>query len=75
MNKKFYQHIFEKKQTVEPVPPNEIIASWTLRLIHLLYPEKSENGPASADAMTGRLPDNASTTVRPKGSGSTFGWQ
>ena len=51
MNKKFYQHIFEKKLGVEAVPPNDIIASWTLRLIHLLYPEKSENGLESPEAV------------------------
>jgi serine O-acetyltransferase len=48
MNKKFYQHIFEKQKGVEAVPSNEIISSWTLRLIHLLYPEKAENSLSSA---------------------------
>ncbi len=47
MNKKFYQHIFERQQTIEVVPSNETIASWTLRLIHLLYPEIAEYTPAS----------------------------
>ena len=51
MSKKFYQHIFEKQQGVESVPGNEIIASWALRLIHLLYPEKTENSPASANEV------------------------
>src|SRR5688572_7375192 len=51
MNKKFYQHIFEKQQGVEAVPSNEVIASWTLRLIHLLYPEKAEGSPASTDEV------------------------
>lgn len=51
MNKKFYQHIFEKKQGVEAVPPNKVIDSWTLRLIHLLYPEKSENSPTSVEEV------------------------
>ncbi|RYF98585.1 MAG: hypothetical protein EOO02_18615 [Chitinophagaceae bacterium] len=45
MSKKFYQHIFDKQQGVEAVPPNETIASWALRLIHLLYPEKAEYFP------------------------------
>lgn len=47
MSIKFYQHIFEKQQGIEAVPPNEIIASWALRLIHLLYPEKAEYFPES----------------------------
>jgi serine O-acetyltransferase len=47
MHQKFYQHIFEKQQGVEAVPSNETIASWVLRLVHLLYPEKSEYSPAS----------------------------
>ena len=47
MNKKFYQHIFEKQKGVEAVPPNEIIASWTSRLLYLLYPEKAEYSPGS----------------------------
>lgn len=48
MTQKFYQHIFEKQEGVEAVPSNETIASWALRLIHLLYPEKAEYSPASA---------------------------
>ncbi len=51
MSKKFYQHIFEKQQGVEAVPPNEIIASWALRLIHLLYPEKAEYFPDSVNEV------------------------
>lgn len=42
MNEKFYQHIFEKQQQIEAVPPNEIIASWAVRVLRLLYPEQSK---------------------------------
>jgi serine O-acetyltransferase len=51
MSKKFYQHIFDKQQGVEAVPPNETIASWALRLIHLLYPEKAEYFPETVGEL------------------------
>lgn len=42
MNESFYQHIFKKQQQVEAVPPNELIASWAVKVLRLLYPEKSK---------------------------------
>ncbi len=38
----FYQHILERQQKVEAVPPNEVIAGWALQLIRLLYPEQAK---------------------------------
>lgn len=42
MNPEFYKHIFDTQQRTEVVPPNEKISSWALKLICLLFPEKSE---------------------------------
>jgi serine O-acetyltransferase len=42
MEESFYRHILEKQQEVEAVPPNEVIASWAVRLLRLLYPEQSK---------------------------------
>ncbi|HEY6083559.1 MAG TPA: serine O-acetyltransferase EpsC [Chitinophagaceae bacterium] len=42
MDKDFYRHILEKQQQIEAVPPNEIIASWAMKVIRLLYPEQSK---------------------------------
>lgn len=42
MEEQFYQHIFEKQQHIEAVPPNEIIASWAVKVLRLLYPEQSK---------------------------------
>lgn len=41
MTKKLSQHIFDKQQVLEDVPPNETIAQWASGLICLLYPELS----------------------------------
>lgn len=41
MNEEFYFHLYNKHQSVDPVPPNEVIAEWALKLLHLLYPERS----------------------------------
>lgn len=40
MNHAFYQHLFEKHQKVEPIPPNKEIASWARQLLQLLYPQQ-----------------------------------
>lgn len=48
MKKEFYQHIFEKQQQIETVPPNDKIAAWALQLICLLFPEKTECFAASS---------------------------
>lgn len=42
MKQEFYQHLLNKKQQLEPVPSNEEIASWALKLIGLLYPERAQ---------------------------------
>lgn len=47
MNPSFYQQIFRKQQGIEQVPPNERIAGWAAQLLQLLYPERSDNFPAS----------------------------
>ncbi len=41
MNKDFFQQLFSKQQKKEIVPSNEIIATWALRVISLLFPEQS----------------------------------
>ncbi|HTN07901.1 serine O-acetyltransferase EpsC [Agriterribacter sp.] len=41
MTEKLSQHIFNKQQVLEDVPPNETIAQWASRLICLLFPELS----------------------------------
>ncbi|WP_337044178.1 serine O-acetyltransferase EpsC [Emticicia sp. 17c] len=42
MNKLFFQHIFDKHQHTEPVPPTKEIANWALRIIRLLFPEQTK---------------------------------
>jgi serine O-acetyltransferase len=41
MNTAFYQQLFDKQLQKEAVPSNEVIATWALHLISLLYPEFS----------------------------------
>lgn len=41
MDKKFYEAILERQRQREAVPSNEVISQWALKLICLLYPEKS----------------------------------
>jgi serine O-acetyltransferase len=48
MNQDFYKHIFDKQKKVEAVPPNEHIAAWVLKIISLLFPERSDDLPSSA---------------------------
>lgn len=55
MKKEFYQHIFEKQQGVEVVPPNEKVASWAQELIYLLYPEQSEYLSRSVEEIEERF--------------------
>jgi serine O-acetyltransferase len=43
MTPEFYKHIFDKQKKVEAVPPNEHIAAWTLKIIGLLFPERSDD--------------------------------
>lgn len=42
MDETFYRHIFEKQQQVEAVPANEIIASWAVKVLRLLYPQQAK---------------------------------
>lgn len=42
MNDDFYQHILKKQQQIEAVPANEIMASWAVRVLRLLFPEQSK---------------------------------
>ncbi len=48
MDQRFYQHILEKQQKVEAVPPNEVIASWAVQLIRLLYPQQAKKNYTNA---------------------------
>lgn len=51
MKKDFYQYIFDKQQKREPVPSNEEIAAWALRVISLLYPEHAKGAFSSVDQI------------------------
>jgi serine O-acetyltransferase len=42
MNKDFFEHLFDKHQRTEPVPPTKEIAAWALRIIRLLFPEQTK---------------------------------
>lgn len=42
MNKDFFNHLFDKHQKAEPVPPTKEIAAWALRIIRLLFPEQTK---------------------------------
>lgn len=42
MDEHFYQYILEKQQHIEAIPPNEVIASWAVKVLRLLYPEQSK---------------------------------
>lgn len=42
MDKLFFQHIFDKHQNTEPVPPTKEISAWALRIIRLLFPEQTK---------------------------------
>ncbi|AOM75717.1 serine O-acetyltransferase EpsC [Pedobacter steynii] len=41
MSEEFYLHIFNKQNAVEAVPSNQVVASWALKLMDLIYPERS----------------------------------
>lgn len=51
MEESFYRHILEKQQEVEAVPPNEVIASWAVKLLRLLYPEQSKRHYTEVDQI------------------------
>lgn len=51
MNQNLFQHIFNKQQHLEAVPPNEEIAGWATRVIGLLYPELSDEVDRSVEEM------------------------
>ncbi|MDR6782054.1 serine O-acetyltransferase [Pedobacter africanus] len=40
MNEELYLHIFNKQNSIEPVPSNQEIAEWVISLMNLLYPER-----------------------------------
>jgi serine O-acetyltransferase len=43
MNKEFYQHLFDKQENRQAVPPNEEITGWAMKVIRLLFPEQSNH--------------------------------
>jgi serine O-acetyltransferase len=55
MNKEFYQVIFDKQSKMEPVPSNDVIASWAQELIYVLYPEKAGYLSSSVEEMAERF--------------------
>lgn len=48
MDKNFYEYILGKQQHIEAIPPNEIMASWAVKVLRLLYPEQSKKFYTSA---------------------------
>jgi len=48
MNQDFYNHIYQRQQEVEPVPPNEVIATWITDLFALIFPERAETMSSSS---------------------------
>lgn len=51
----FYQQIFESQKGVPGVPPNEVITSWADSLICLLFPERADCFPISAEEVKQKL--------------------
>jgi len=51
MNHDLFREIFRKQQSLEAVPPNDIIAGWATKVIGLLYPELSDNIDSSVEEM------------------------
>ncbi len=51
MKDEFYEHIFQKQQQVEAVPPNLEITSWAIQVIRLLFPEQSKKIYANVDEL------------------------
>lgn len=53
MDTGFYNHLFTKQQQREAVPANDVIATWALHIIGLLYPELSLSSYASEKEIEG----------------------
>lgn len=51
----FYQKIFESQKGVPAVPPNQVISSWADSLICLLFPERADCFPISAEEVQHKL--------------------
>lgn len=51
MAQSFYQHIWEKHQNTESVPPNETIATWAIDLIRLMYPQQAKREFSDAEEV------------------------
>lgn len=55
MEKAFLQHIFEKHQQTEAVPPTSEIAAWASKVIRLLYPQQTKDFFRSTDEIEGEF--------------------
>ncbi|MBZ4191888.1 serine O-acetyltransferase [Niabella beijingensis] len=55
MDNNFYQKIFESQKGVPAVPPNHVISSWADALICLLFPERADCFPISAEEVHHKL--------------------
>lgn len=51
MNEELFRKIFVKQQTLEAVPPNDVIAGWATAVIRLMYPELSDDIDSSVEEM------------------------
>lgn len=42
MDPSFFQHILQKHQNIDSIPPNEVVAGWAIDLIRLLFPQQAK---------------------------------
>jgi serine O-acetyltransferase len=64
MQKEFLEFIFQQQKRVETVPSNELIASWVLNLIHLLFPEKSDTNVSSPEEVEVKFSELKTELIR-----------
>lgn len=55
MSYDFYQQIFQSQKGVPAVPPNTIISTWADSLLCLLFPERADCFPVSAEEVEQKL--------------------
>ncbi|MBC7948637.1 MAG: serine acetyltransferase [Chitinophagaceae bacterium] len=51
MKQEFLRHILEKQKDAQAVPPNDLIAEWALKLVALLFPERSDTVSTSVEEI------------------------
>jgi serine O-acetyltransferase len=63
MQPEFFDHLYQKQQHIEPVPSNDLIADWAMKVIYLLYPEKSQHLFNSPQEIAQAFKDSALSLV------------